>query len=252
LQPEQAEAGKNPEAPPAVDEKSIIGGSAWEGFRAVFRSSFLLGIAAYVMILAVLATFLYFTRLQMVAGMSDDVDVRTGIFAQVDLITQSATLLLQLIVAGHIIKRFGVHVALAMVPIIIALGYIGLAIVGSFAALVFFDAVFRATQRAIMRPARETLFTVVSREDKYKSKAFIDTFVYRGGDAIGAPTEGLLAKLGMGLAGLASVAVPLAIVWAMLGYWLGRKQEQLAYQNGGASPGAPERDANLAAPGTVG
>jgi hypothetical protein len=78
--------------------------------------------------------------------------------------------------------------------------------VASLAALIVFEASFRAVQRAIMRPARETLYTVVSREDKYKAKAFIDTFVYRGGDVVGAQTEGLLGRLGMGLAALASVA----------------------------------------------
>jgi ATP:ADP antiporter, AAA family len=126
-------------------------------------------------------------------------------------------------VAGHLMKRLGVAVTLALLPITVALGFIGLAIVGSLAALIVFEAVFRAVQRAIMRPARETLFTVVSREDKYKAKAFIDTFVYRTGDAVGAQTEGLLIRLGMGLTALAAVAVPLAIVWAGLGVWLGRR-----------------------------
>jgi ATP:ADP antiporter, AAA family len=88
--------------------------------------------------------------------------------------------------------------------------------------------VFKAIQRAIMRPARETLFTVVSREEKYKAKAFIDTFGYRAGDAVGAQTEGLLGRLGMGLAGLATVAVPIALAWAMLGLWLGRRQQRIA------------------------
>ena len=208
--------------------EAVIGGSAWEGFRAVFKSPYLLGISAYVLILAVLVTFLYFTRLQMVAALGADLDMRTGVFAQVDLVTQIATLALQLVVTGHIMKRLGVPVALALVPLVVALGYIGLAIAGSLAALVVIDAVFRATQRAIMRPARETLFTVVSREDKYKSKAFIDTFVYRGGDAVGAQTEGLLGTLGMGLGLLAGVAVPLALVWAWLGYWLGRRQAAIA------------------------
>jgi AAA family ATP:ADP antiporter len=79
-----------------------------------------------------------------------------------------------------------------------------------------------------MRPARETLFTVVSREEKYKAKALIDTFGYRTGDALGAQTEGLLGKIGMGLVGLASAAVPLALVWAALGIWLGRTQQRVA------------------------
>ena len=230
LQPERA-AARDPEAPPAVDERAVIGGSAWAGLRAVARSPYLLGISAYVLILAVLVTFLYFTRLQMVAALGEDLDMRTGMFARLDLITQSATLVLQLLVAGHVMKRLGVPVALAIVPLIIAPGYVALAIVGTPVALAIFDAVFRATQRAIMRPARETLFTVVSREDKYKSKAFIDTFVYRGGDALGAQAEGLLGKLGMGLAALSGVAVPLALVWAALGFWLGRAQQRLARED---------------------
>jgi len=253
LQPERQEpaAASDPDAPPAVSESAIIGGSAWEGFRAVFRSPYLLGIAGYVLTLAVIATFIYFTRLQMVAALGDDVDMRAGIFARIDLATQLATLVLQLIVAGHLMKRLGVSVALALLPLTVALGFIGLAIVGSLVALVVFEATFRAVQRAIMRPGRETLFTVVSREEKYKAKAFIDTFGYRAGDAVGAQTEGLLGKLGMGLAGLASVAVPLALAWAALGIWLGRSQERIANERrlaggavaGAAVPAAPQRPA---------
>lgn len=230
LQPERAHAAGVGESgvPPAVDERTIIGGSAWEGFRAVFRSRYLLGIAGYMVILAVMATFIYFTRLQMVAGLDDDLDVRTTWFARIDFITQAATLLLQMLVAGHVMKRFGVHVTLALLPLTVMLGFLGLAIVGSLAALITFEATFRAVQRALMRPARETLFTVVSREDKYKSKAFIDTFVYRGGDVVGAQVEGLLGHLGMGLAALASVAIPLALAWGALGIWLGRAQQRQA------------------------
>ncbi len=79
-----------------------------------------------------------------------------------------------------------------------------------------------------MRPSRETLFTVVPRADRYKAKAFIDTFVYRAGDVVGAQTEGLLKQLGMGLAALATVAVPLAAVWMALGIWLGYAQRARA------------------------
>lgn len=228
LQPERSSQQRSRGSEPsAIDEQELIGGSAWEGFRAVFRSRYLLGIAAYVVILAIMATFIYFTRLQMVAAIGDDLDLRTTIFARIDLITQLATLLMQALVAGHLMKRVGVHVTLALLPLTAALGFTGLALVGSLAALIAFEAVFRAVQRAIMRPARETLYTVVSREDKYKSKAFIDTFVYRSGDVVGAQVEGLLGRLGMGLAAVATVAVPLALVWAMLGLWLGRTQQRI-------------------------
>lgn len=237
LQPDRAvqEAAADSSARPvdtpagrAPEDRAVIGGSAWEGFRAVARSPYLLGISAYVLILAVMVTFVYFTRLQMVAALGDGVDMRTGIFARIDFITQTATLVMQALVAGHVMRRLGVHVALALAPLIVAAGFIGLAAIGTLTALVVFDATFRAFQRAIMRPARETLFTVVSREDKYKSKAFIDTFVYRGGDAVGAQLEGALGRIGIGLLALASFAVPLALVWAALGVWLGLYQRKLA------------------------
>ena len=208
-------------ARPGIDE-STIGGSAWDGLSAVLRSPFLLAICGYVLILAVMATFLYFTRLQMVAALGTDLDMRTTMFARIDMITQVSTLVLQALVTGHLMKRLGTAFTLALLPVTTALGFLGLAIAGSLVALVAFEAVFKAVQRGVMRPARETLFTRVSRAERYKAKAFIDTFVYRAGDVVGAQTEGLLGRLGMGLAALASFAIPLAIVWMALGLWLGR------------------------------
>lgn len=205
-------------------EHAIIGGSAWEGFSAVIRSPYLLGISAYVLILAIVATLLYFTRLQMVAALALDTDTRTQAFARIDLYTQAATFVLQAFLTSHLIKRFGIAVTLALLPLTVAFGFIGLAVLGSLAALIAVEAAFRAVQRGIMRPARETLFTTVPRADRYKAKAFIDTFIYRGGDALGSQTEGLLGRLGMGLAGLAWFAVPLAIIWMSLGLWLGYTQ----------------------------
>jgi len=204
--------------------KDVIGGSAWEGLLSVVRSPYLLGISAYVLIVAVIATFIYFTRLQMVAALGVDTDTRTAAFAQIDLIAQVVTLILQAFVTSHLMKRFGVPFTLALLPICVALGFIGLAIFGSLAALIALDATFRAVQRGVMRPARETLFTIMPRAERYKSKAFIDTFVYRGGDVVGAQTEGLLSKLGMGMAGLASFVVPLTLLWMALGIWLGVSQ----------------------------
>lgn len=208
--------------------ESVIGGNAWEGFRSVLRSPYLLGICGYVLILAVMVTLVYFTRLQMVAALSPDVDTRTATFAQIDMISQVATLVLQALVTGHLMKRLGVAVTLTLLPVTVALGFIGLALVGTLAALIAFEATFRAVQRGIMRPARETLFTVVPRADRYKAKAFIDTFVYRTGDVVGAQTEGLLGRLGMGLAALASFAAPLAVVWMALGIGLGYAQRKRA------------------------
>ncbi len=230
LQPKRADvaSGDVDSVAPAVDERAIIGGSAWQGFRAVFNSRYLLGISAFVLIMTVIGTFLYFTRLQMVAALGEDLDMRTGVFARLDFYTQVTTLVIQGLLAGHLMKRIGVHLTLALLPLMAVLGFVGLAITASLVTLTIFQAAYSAVQRSLTRPARETLFTVVPREDKYKAKAFIDTFVYRGGDVIGAQVEGLLGKLAAGLGALVAVVIPLAIVWASLGVWLGRAQQRQA------------------------
>ena len=212
-------------AAPLREDEHRIGGSAWAGLRAMFASRYLMGIAGYVLTMTVVATFIYFTRLQMVAAAESDLDARTGLLADSDMWTQLAVLLLQLTLTGHIIRRFGLAFALALLPLANALGFIGLAIFGSFAALILLEALNKAVQRGMTRPAREALFTVISREDKYKAKAFIDTFIYRSGDVVGAQVEGVLGRLGLALGGLVSVVVPLALAWAVLGIWLGRAHE---------------------------
>ncbi len=101
--------------------------------------------------------------------------------------------------------------------------------------LILLEASFRAVQRGITRPGRETLFTVVAREDKYKSKSVVDTFVYRTGDVVGAWTEGLLGKLGGGIAALTLTVIPLAAAWGVLGLWLAREQVRQASPSQGSA-----------------
>lgn len=211
-----------------ADRSERIGGSAWAGIRSVFRSPYLAGVAGYVMLMAVTVTFVYFTRLQMVAGLADDIDTRAAILGRIDMWTHIAVLALQLTFAGRLIKRFGLGVALAILPVVTAAGFIGLAVHGSFLVLILLEATTHAVQRGITQSAREMLFTAVGREDKYKAKAFIDTFIYRAGDVVGAQTEGAMGRLGMAMGGLVSVVLPLALVWVMLGLWLGRAQARRA------------------------
>ncbi len=231
-----------------LEPQGRIGGGAWAGVQALLRSRYLSGIALYVIILAIMATFLYFTRLQMVAAQVSGLDTRTMLFARIDVWTQVATLLMQLMVAGPLMRRLGVPLTLALLPLTASLGFLGLALSGTLVALVLFEAAFRAVQRAVMRPARETLFTVLDREEKYKAKAFIDTFVYRLGDVAGAQFEGLLGRLAMGLAALASAAIPLALAWAVLGVWLGRAQRRRALQADAALPPATPPAADPSGP----
>jgi AAA family ATP:ADP antiporter len=207
-----------------TSDSERIGGSAWAGIGSLVRSPYLLGVAGYVTLTAVMSTFVYFTRLEMVAAIADDLDTRAAILGKIDMWTHVAVLALQLTLAGRIIKRFGLGVTLAILPVTASFGFMGLAIYGAFLGLVLLEVGTRAVQRGMTQPAREALFTVVGREEKYKAKALIDTFVYRSGDVVGAQAAGALGRLGLAMGGLVSVVVPLAMVWVVLALWLGRAQ----------------------------
>ena len=102
-----------------------------------------------------------------------------------------------------------------------------------------FQVLRRAGNFSVARPTRETCFTVVRREDKYKAKSFIDTFVYRAGDQIGAWSYAALSFLGLGLAGISLAAVPISMAWLLNGLWLGRRNEALARERREAERATP-------------
>jgi AAA family ATP:ADP antiporter len=214
-------------APATAQGDAVIGGGILAGFTRVARSGYLCGIAGFVLLFTTTSTFLYLEQAQIVAESSDDPARRTAIFAAIDLLVNVLTLFIQTTLTGRVIRRFGVAAALTVVPAITAAGFLALAFAPALLVLAPFQGLRRAADYAISRPAREILFTVVPREDKYKSKNFLDTVVYRGGDAASGWLYAGLGALGLGLPALAFVAVPLAALWGLAGFWLGRRQEAL-------------------------
>ena len=149
-------------------------------------------------------------------------------FADIYFWTNALTLAGQLFVTGRFLNRFGAGVALVFLPLAIAGGAALLVAAPTLGVLVIFEITRRAGNYTLVKPARETLFTLVDRNVRYKAKNFIDTFVYRSGDALGALGFKLLGVLGIGVAGTALITVPLSLVWAIVGFYLGRKQKNLA------------------------
>jgi AAA family ATP:ADP antiporter len=135
--------------------------------------------------------------------------------------------IVQTSLAGRIIKRIGVAAALAMLPAVTAAGFLGLAAAPGLGMLAAFQVLRRTANYAIARPGREVLYTVLAREDKYKAKNLIDTFVYRAGDQAGAWFYAAARGLGLAAAGLAVVAIPASAVWGAIAFWLGRRQRRL-------------------------
>jgi AAA family ATP:ADP antiporter len=209
------------------ETREVIGGSAWDGLTAIVRSPYLLGIAAYIVLMAISNTLIYFTQASVIVEATDTFSERVGSFAQFDNLAQVATLITQIFITTHLIKRLGVGWTLALMPIVTVAGFAVLAVWPLYGVILIFAALHRAARYAISRPARETLFSVVPAADKYKAKPVIDVFLYRGGDVAGVAFEGGLRAAGLSIAGLAAATVPLAAVWVALCISLGRKQQKL-------------------------
>lgn len=216
------------ESPGKSGTEEAIGGGMLAGLTEVLRSPYLLMICAHVLLLSLTSTFLYFQQAAIVAGAFDNPAERTRMFALIDLSVGVATLIVQLTLTGRLLLKFGVGPALALLAIVTMAGFAAIAVAPVLAAVISFQALKRATEFALSNPARETLFTVVTREQKYKSKSFIDTAVFRGGDAVSGWVYTGLRELGLALAGIAWVAVPIAALWAVLLLRLGRMQTRLA------------------------
>ena len=207
-------------------EAVALGGGWLAGIALLLRSPYLAGIALWVAMLSLAGTFLYFQQASIVAAASDDPAVRMRIFAGIDLAIGVLTLAVQFLATGRLIARFGVGRAAAVLPLVFALGFLALFVSPMLFVVIAFQAVQRAANFAVSNPAREILFTVLAREEKYKAKNVIDVVVFRGADALSGWLFAALRAAGLELSAISLATVPLAGLWLLLALALGRAQER--------------------------
>ncbi|HEK1689265.1 TPA: MFS transporter [Pseudomonas putida] len=208
-----------------------LGGNPFAGATAVMRSPFLLGIALFVVLLASVSTFLYFEQARIVSETFTDRTRQTQVFGLIDTVVQALAILTQIFITGRLAKRMGVGVLLVAVPLVMAAGFVWLALAPVFAVFVVVMVVRRAGEYALVRPGREMLFTVLPAEEKYKAKNFIDTVVYRGGDALSGWVKRALDVLGDHPQLAMLIGAAIALGWGLTGGWLGRRQRKLDARN---------------------
>lgn len=225
-EPKDGESPKQDSEEPAPEVGGLL-----QGITQVFGSSYLLSICVFLVFVQAAGTQLYFQQADVVNQSIQDQQEVTRFFAYVDFSTQTLTLIAQTCLSGWLLRRFGVAATLMVLPAVYLVSFSALAFYESLpvvaAAMVF----TRGTGYGITVPAREVLFTVVSREQKYKSKSFIDTVVLRGGDAASGQVFGSLRNVfGLGFTVINVVTLPLMAVWMFAAYRLGKRQKALADQ----------------------
>ncbi|ARU93751.1 NTP/NDP exchange transporter [Tatumella citrea] len=207
-----------------VEEDKPLGGSVFSGITHTFRSAYLRNICLYMLLFSVTSTLLYFRQAELVRHAFSSEDSRTTFFATTDLAVNILTLITQVFITSRLLNRYGIALVLCFLPVLTIAGFMALSVWPALWTVMLFSILRRAGNFALARPAREVLFTVLQREDKYKAKSFIDTAVYRAGDQVGAWSWAAMGAVGLAAGMLAWVAVPLSVIWWINSVWLGRRQ----------------------------
>ncbi|WP_296252594.1 NTP/NDP exchange transporter, partial [Pseudomonas sp. UBA4194] len=215
-----------PGAERADNPRKPVPGNPFSGLTRVLGSRYLLGVCAFVVLLATVSTFLYFEQARLVAQLFPSREEQVRVFGIIDFVVQAGALTAQLFITGRLAQKLGLPTLLALVPGVVCLGFIGLALAPTFAMLAGLMIARRIGEYAFVRPGREMLFAPLDAETKYKAKNFIDTVVYRGGDAFSGWVKSLLDLLGQGAVLIAVVGALCAATWAVVGWYLGGKADQ--------------------------
>ena len=206
-----------------LDEtKNTIKKDFLSGFSSLIKNPYLISISLFILFYVVMNTFIYFELRKLLIDL--DRDARTQIWASIDLIVNVLAIVTAIFLTGRITTRFGMPTTLALIPVLMILGWLVVAISPILLFLIGLQVIRRAGNYAITKPGREMLFTLVDNEARYKVKPVIDIVVYRGGDMLTAWFYTFLtATLGLGLSGVSIIAAAVASLWALTGLYLGKR-----------------------------
>ena len=211
-------------------------GNAFDGFKLLLRSRYLLLIALFLLLMTWISTIVYFQLGDLITKAFRDRETRTHVYAMIDLVVNSCAVFVQLFGTGRFIARFGVGAGLLLNPVIMVIAFLAMAFSPVLAVLGGIQIFRRVAEYAVAKPTREMLFTVVDQESRYKAKNVIDTVVYRFGDFSAAWISA--AILPYGVAGLAIFGAIVAAAWFPIGYVLGKQYEAV---RGGGGPTLDKR-----------
>lgn len=165
-----------------VSGEAPMGGSVLDGLKLIAREPLLRWLAAMVVFGVGVGTLLYNEQASIVRRLYTDPAASTAFFSRVDLAVNALTLLLQLGLTRWLLSRFGIAPALLIPGFAIIAGFSVLAASPLPVMVAIVQVMTRASEFALGKPARETIYTRVDRQWRYKAGAAIDTVVYRGAD----------------------------------------------------------------------
>jgi AAA family ATP:ADP antiporter len=198
----------------ATGERAM-GGSMWAGLRLVWQEPLLRAMAMLMFFGVMVGTLLYNEQAAIVRNaFGADAARATRYYANIDLAINVFAITVQLLFTRALLRRFGVAPALLIPGFAVLLGFCALA-ASPFPMLVaVVQVTTRGSEFALGKPGRETIYTRVQREWRYKAKAFIDTFVYRTSDVTTAWLHKWLAGFGSQIVFTAGIGATLVFIFS--------------------------------------
>jgi AAA family ATP:ADP antiporter len=198
-----------------------IGGNPFAGFKTFISNPYMLAIGVFILLYTMISTFVYFEQKNLLAAY--DRATRTQILGSIDWIVNVLTFGIAFFATSRIVTKIGMGRTLALMPILVCVGILVLAFAPIIVVLLALQVARRAGNYAVTKPAREMLFTEVSKETRFKTKPVIDVVIYRGGDSVTAWIfTGLTEGLGLGLTAIGIIGAAIAALWATVGLWVGK------------------------------
>jgi AAA family ATP:ADP antiporter len=195
-----------------------LGGSSFEAIQNIIKDPAIRNIGLYVILFTMLMTTSWMISLGIVEEWSKDPCERTGFFARIEQIVTPLTLLMQLFLASYILRRVGSLAVLSIYGVLFAIAFMAYAFYPTITTVMMVVISLRIFEYGLNKPTRESIYTKLKQQDRYKSTVFIDTFLARSGDVIGGWFVRGLVGIGIAVLSVTWAALPFALFISYMGF----------------------------------
>ena len=195
-----------------------LGGSSFEAIQNIIKDPAIRNIGLYVILFTMLMTTSWMISLGIVQEWSQDPCERTGFFARIEQIVTPLTLLMQLFLASYILRRVGSLTVLSIYGVLFAIAFMVYAFYPTITTVMIVVISLRIFEYGLNKPTRESIYTKLKQQDRYKSTVFIDTFLARSGDVIGGWFVRGLVGTGIAVLSVTWAALPFALFISYMGF----------------------------------
>ena len=209
-----------------VNNTPEIGGSSLDAFQNILKDPLIRNLGFYVILFTLLMTTSWMISLGIVQDWSQDPCERTAFFARIEQIVTPLTLVMQLFLASYILRKIGSLVVLMIYGLLFTMAFIAYAFYPTISTVMMVVISLRIFEYGLNKPTRETIYTKLNQQDRYKSTVFIDTFLARSGDVIGGWFVRGLVGTGIAILSVTWAALPFAMLISFMGYKIGKSTEK--------------------------